>query len=145
MSAQGNLDQQQFKPLPMEDDLFYRAHPKDASFGPERASSTILGDSAGESTKHGYSTFQNPWQLDHYMHEMNWYASPEHDPSTRTVIAFRGDRVGTGANGEPLAMPRSGKPEVVMPWDEFQKRLDITPEYHLPLLPPESRPPGEKA
>lgn len=125
--------------LPMEAGLYYRLHHMSAPFGPEHASSTVIGDAEGRSTRRGYSALSNPWELERYMDEMEWLGHSAIDLAGRRVIAFRGCEAGTGSNGEPLVMPRPGAPEMTMAWDEFTRRLEHTPEYHLDRLPPELR------
>lgn len=119
--------------LPVEAGLYYRLHPEAAPFGPEHASSTPLvpeellqnpdwiGHSRGfAEPKPGYSAFWNPHHLEAYIREMGW------ESEGRRVIAFRGEPVGQGWDGEPLVMPHSAKIEAEIGWEQFCDRLEVT-------------------
>jgi len=137
MSADENLHAGQAGPLPMGPDVFYRVHHQDAPFGPEHAASGLVDHAGrpvkGERSRRGYSTFQNPHELEHYLDEMGWTGRA--DFGERRVIAFRGRQVGRGANHEPLAIPHSAEPDESMTWDTFQQRLAHTDMPHLRLAP----------
>lgn len=111
--------------LPMDDELYYRAHHVDAPFGVDHAySAPIEGADIPEQytvPKEGYSAFWNPHHLQQYMEEMGWDTQP------RNVVAFRGKAVGSGLDGEPLVMPHNDKPEATIPYQDFLNRLEYTP------------------
>lgn len=113
------------QPLPMDDQLYYRAHHADAPFGIEHAQSApIEGADIPEqyiTPKEGYSAFWNPHHLRQYMDEIGW------DTNQRNVVAFRGKAVGSGVDGEPLVMPHTDQPETTMPYQDFLHRLEYTP------------------
>ncbi len=116
----------------IEEGLYYRLHLKSAPFGPEHASSKPfvpdevlanpdwIGHSRGfADPRPGYSAFWNPHHLEQYIKQFNW------DFCDSQVIAFRGEPIGQGYDGEPLVMPSSEILEV-FDFEDFCYRLEIT-------------------
>lgn len=104
--------------------LWWRVHPDNRPFGPQDATSTPF---SGGETQQGYSCFDNPWSLLVYLDAMQMYVQSQ----DQTVIAFTGQRVGTGNDGEALVVPDMARVER-MPFAQFEDRL---PSYPLPPQP----------
>ena len=102
---------------------FWRLHPADRSFSAEDATSMRF-DGQGE-PQHGYSCFAEPWHLYIYV----WAMWPISDGTP--VIEFAGTKVGTGNDGEDLAVPTGGILRRTT-WGEFKRMLPSVP---LPASP----------
>lgn len=80
--------------------LYWRVHPKARPFTAEDATSTTF---TGERTDRGYSCFANPWHLLTYLDAQGMYVDA--GQPTNEILAFTGERVGTGNDGEDLVIP----------------------------------------
>lgn len=133
MAAGESLSGDQFKPLPMEEGLYYRSHPKGVPFGPKHAATKPINEPEQKGSglsadtharvfgeKPGYSAFWNPHHVEQYHNEMGW------SMKGRKVVAFRGTPIGEGSDGEPRVMPADKKPEFSLSPKQFENRLGHT-------------------
>ena len=85
--------------MSLPSNLYWRVHPYlERPFSIEDATSTTFHSA---DTRPGYSCFANPWHLFLYLDANNLYQTALH----QEIIAFSGTPIGTGADGEILAMP----------------------------------------
>ena len=97
---------------PGPEQLYYRAHRKDAEFSPEDAWSLAVDGDSGE--ERGYSAFRSLPELHAYI--SSWKYPDLTDSMARgerVVIRFAGDEVGQGADGEPLVVPCNSDHEII--------------------------------
>ena len=127
-------------PLPIENGLYWRVHPKGRPLDTENAHTAphihedILkarGEDIGHWRRPGYSAFWNPHHVAEYAEAMGWENRGDEEDTVgeneTEVIGFRGHAVGEGYDGEPAVMPHSETPEHRMTWQRFKDRLDFTP------------------
>jgi hypothetical protein len=125
MTANGHLGKQ-FDPLPMEEGLYYRSHPRGVPFGREHATTKPIGEPPHPDLakywepKEGYSAFWNPHHVEQYHEEMGW------SMKGRNIVAFRGRAVGEGSDGEPRVVPTEDKPVMRLSPKQFGERLART-------------------
>ncbi|MGV8909638.1 MAG: hypothetical protein ACOH1Y_11705 [Propionicimonas sp.] len=96
--------------------LFWRVHPNSRPFHPNDATSLEWGSDSGDEPERGYSTLPHPEDLVAYF-------GPDDRETIRFdahVIAFTGDIVGEGTDGEPLVIPHHNVPDQSMSWDQLE-------------------------
>jgi GNAT superfamily N-acetyltransferase len=123
--------------LPTGDGIYYRMHDARREFSRDATSAKFVGFDRStkpiydETTREpGYSSYANPWHVAAYMQVKNWVRRPnqvdwqarDQAPHVR-IIAFRGEKVGRGYDGEPLVVPVDDEPLIEMNWTEFETRL----------------------
>ena len=111
--------------LKVEPERFWRVHP--AGRGWDNPTSTQFHPQPGEGTREGFSCFSDPWVLWAYV-MLTWRGMV--GPTDR-VVGFEGRRVGTGHDGEDLAIPTTSG-YLSYTWDDFCDELLTTP---LPASP----------
>ena len=106
-------------------ETFYRIHPLDRPFDREHATSTVHGDTK-DLEEVGFSSFTNPRQLYNYAVDMGMLNPLFADAAPQQVIKFTGEWVGSGYDGEDLAMPDMAQVER-MSWEDFCKMIGRSP------------------
>lgn len=112
--------------------LWWRKHPEGRPFSTEDAASTTINplqEAGGRVTSQGYSAFADPWHLFLYLNANRMY-----DPEA-TIVAFSGDRIGTGNDGEDLVMPDMGTVRR-MSMSDFERELARLPMPPSPKFVP---------
>lgn len=104
---------------------FWRVHPGNRPFGPADATSKPFYNHDDAEPQQGYSCFESPWHLYFYV-LVQWSRIGDEN----TVLTFPGTRVGTGHDGEDLAVP-TGPPRKTT-WGRFCEDL---PNHPLPANP----------
>ncbi len=108
--------------------LFWRVHPEGRAFGDwDATSKPFFNQPTGTEPQRGYSCFSNPWHLYLYV-TVQW--SGLYDLTT--VLRFPGERVGTGHDGEDLAVP-SALPFKTT-WAGLQEMLPSLPVPESPIF-----------
>src|SRR5438309_765429 len=73
----------------------------------------------------GYSCFDSPWKLLYYVRD-------HFKPQEKVVKIFKGERVGTGPDSEPLVVPDVSSTRTLS-WNDFLDELEAKGFYGRPV------------